>query len=685
MIFKVIIFILFLNFAFAEEKSLSCSKGGLEIIYVNGIYNSEEETENSSEAVDVLVQRDKERFDVKSVNVTHSYNRSEGFIRDVIQLLSQKLAQDKATASRASYLIPLFFFLRSEFVKQVPQNIVNEILDEQMKLIAEQAYHSQVDKFALAQKVKQSLDSNKKVILISHSQGNLYVNAAYNILRQQIPQDRLDKFVGNLQVGSVAHGSNYKNSRIYSHKQDLALLAYEYKTGLRIAPKQYSADLSCVFKIGCHDFINAYLSPNIMNNGPKQGKGVETRIAERTFLDSLEEVAWMLANNDEDCCDGRDGRFYRKDYDSEPQKGFLEDTVALDENVELEIDETSQICGKVNINHTVDGGKIKFENTKVEAEALVTISGNVYLTDNTNIYSFENSGPISITGTHPSIPLYMERTSIAGNPQISGALIMSDVTISEGGNISGEVFEPTGSVPSITDSYLSNNSNFSGHYYVSRDINRTTIEGIAIIRPDNGQFGTLGIGPFPQDIQGGHIKGLVNIQGQMDVDITMNGYGVGNNYGGIIINPGAIVLSHVTITGGAVMSPTAVFSGTWHASNTDPNGYLGHLYYSEVYNSSMSGAPNVNGSILHQVTISGSPYISGCQQTGCSYSCNAQVVGESGSCGPYGCGYVTGASKLADYLEEAKAMNESLRRADRFTQSFVEWNKNKVAEILEKF
>ncbi len=108
--------------------------------------------------------------------------------------------------------------------------------------------------------------------------------------------------------------------------------------------------------------MQSYLSSIIPVLGPKQGKFVKPiRFAKNVFLDNLEEVAWMLANNDPKCCEGNDGRFRynSKSMTGEDIKelgGFVDFKSKVDKGVYLEKDSficESEVKGKVHIKESV--------------------------------------------------------------------------------------------------------------------------------------------------------------------------------------------------------------------------------------------------------------------------------------------------------------------------------------------
>lgn len=81
---------------FANDfKSLSCSKKGTNIYYINGIANEEiKHVQPNTRTLNELIADKENRLDSggsDAVKVDYLYNSSEGFLKDTLQLLGQKL------------------------------------------------------------------------------------------------------------------------------------------------------------------------------------------------------------------------------------------------------------------------------------------------------------------------------------------------------------------------------------------------------------------------------------------------------------------------------------------------------------------------------------------------------------------------------------------------------------------
>ncbi len=108
--------VLFIQIAYAENISLSCSKNKTFVLLINGINNSEEDLKNSTNKVRNLVSESLSRYDAGGqLVVGYSYNTSEGFLADTIQLIDQKYSGEK---NGINFDWALYFFAPRLFIKK---------------------------------------------------------------------------------------------------------------------------------------------------------------------------------------------------------------------------------------------------------------------------------------------------------------------------------------------------------------------------------------------------------------------------------------------------------------------------------------------------------------------------------------------------------------------------------------
>ncbi len=657
-----IVFILVFLFPYLAKakdlpKSLSCSSGGTAIIYVNGVWNSKEDANDSTEKIRDLIRLLNSKLDARSVvSLELSYNTSEGKIRDIKQLLRQKLAgQRRFTNIEIDFLTAAYFFDLSDFITYVGRELYLEIEEKKMLMLAEEDSNSSIDTWLLTEKIKGHLYAGRKVIVVTHSQGGIYANMAYDqMLRMGVPLETLNKFYGNLQLATVAKSLRAKNSIYVTHNFDTAIQHLISAKKSVLAPNYKSTDICLSNDISCHRFVETYLSTNFFANGPQQGRGDLNRKLQSVFLDGLEEVAWKLANNDNACCNGRDGRFHRNDYESSPD-GFVESSVLVDPKLNLQI-ESQQVCGAVEFRSFSKGNKIvvnRFFN--IEAESPIRLTGNIYLKAGglknssglTQKISNESSSPLVVDG------------GVRENAVVEGPLYLYGATIEGPSIIKGEIYEPAGSsdvyAPFIVASRITGNSATSGNFMLIRkNIHNSRIYGSVTPFGENLWRNTfIGLEGTPS-WDNVTIDGNVYVTGTVESGSTLTGYSIESNANGIVINENAKVKSNSTITGSALLDRFAEYLGNWNG-DIDPQGKSGYLRAGTV-EASIAGAPKISTfSIGTEVnsqtksTITGYPTIVGSYLNGSNVSCDAKVVDEVVFLGSFGCGYVSSSPHTTDF------------------------------------
>jgi PKD repeat protein len=186
----------------SKAGALTCSKNGTSILFVNGILNSPKGAEDSKNKLEEEIgaeEIDKSK-PVPILSFDFSYNHTMGLLPDMLESLSQKLllrpgntlSADQALALAYSYYFNgkdiTLLFLELYFTDSPTQKLkaaydflVNNSADEEYQTIFNQALTQlNADNIGLKQKISESLLTEKKLIIVSHSQGNLFTNNALN-------------------------------------------------------------------------------------------------------------------------------------------------------------------------------------------------------------------------------------------------------------------------------------------------------------------------------------------------------------------------------------------------------------------------------------------------------------------------------------------------------------------------
>lgn len=667
--YLIIFFIAGLSVAFADEvSSLSCSKDKTHIIFINGINVKKEKIRDSSDAIDNLIQPIAGKINNRQqVEVSYEYNTSEGLNRDIIQLIEQKLSGNKINSSpKMLPLTPQFLFLDNEFISAERERYLEYKIDETEL----QNRNSANDVRRMVINIKGYLTLGKKVIVVSHSQGNIYANLVYDgLLKEGVSYETLNKYYGNLQVGSVAKEIRAKNSRYITLQNDRAVNSLRLRGAGFIMPGNYfQLNVDCPDGL-CHGFNEAYLSEQNSASGKKQGRGGTLRSLKDIFLDSLEEVAWMLANNDENCCDGRDGRFYRKDYNTEATKGFVEKTASIDKKLTLLMDEGTQICGNVvmntlntNSNEEVTLSTLETIPSKIIGDGPIITAGKLTLEGSELINDNPNDSLSLIGNTYYG--LGFKSTKVQGAHTISGDIIFENSDISSSFisgshtavNIWGNMTD--GLLPSI-NARISGNSTVGGFYTVERDIEGAYVEGRPQISTSGGVENFLNIPYKSSALVGGTVVGFGYIAGSV-TNSNINGYKVGNNIVGVILEPNGTVSNNSNVLGAVYLEGSNSISSSIIRGDQvrGIEEYILHVTSSTILNnSSVVNAPRVITSYLNSGHIANVAYVQNSNLTNNAVAqCNAYVVGKTLNGAVAGCGYSKKDDLKDNILEKADSI-----------------------------
>ena len=650
--------------AVAQEKSLSCSKNGTVLFYINGINVGKTDFDEDLDRLFETIVSLETKFDNQgSVSVTGEHNSSEGFTLDYIQLVRQKLeGQKKYSNSDIVELISLYFHSRIEFIRSIGEEIYDEIRRDMFLELNSGETISQNDIKVMAIKIRNFLNQNKKVIVVSHSQGNIYANYVYDeLLNIGVPAEALNKYYGNLQVGSAARSLKAKNAKVYSLKDDIALnwlsgtsprpvLDQKYRVSLHTPSSLY-----CVLNY-CHGFASTYQSSSMEVVGPKQGaSGEVTRKSVDVFRENLEEVAWMLANNDDNCCDGREGRFYRKDYSS-PASGFVENTVDIASRANITISESAQLCGELKIRNPINYNSNIYirGNSEIHANYPILIYGNIDFL-NSVITNYTHQSGAEFNGGN-EYGLKFANSLIHGGGKISGDMWGNSLEVSGAPEITANSFFNINTnemlYPSLDRVELKGeDTELKGFFYLGNLVlDDSIIEGEVeeptptsnrwtFLAVDGYQSGSSSFGHIYKNV---HFKGVGYLTGPIGENVRIEGFTVGNNNSGVVITNDSSVLNDSSLRGSLVLQYGTSFSGNW-VNETSEFGSIGIA--STIRNATVNGRVEINNSIINGGSYSSVgihyPFAYMSNLTNCNASCNSYIRDETATNKTFGCGYIS--------------------------------------------
>ena len=338
---SIVLFLLYCSIPISNAARLNCTKDSMRLHYINGMFNSEDDVINSYYEIQKVFMTDNERkrIDWRSgVRPSYSFNRSylrqagydsenqfsdlistDEALKDYIEVAQQKLQNyfevfgitgiDAWEAIINAYynvdrsdLHPAQQYVSDSFAKLLKESIVLKEEDMQTMLAALTPYK----------------DAKDKVIVVSHSQGNLHANEMFvrlfpdfqaNFPFQQPLDVENNALIGNLwgnfQVSSPATiitNPRHKTMRFVQDTVFGANVGQSRNFMLELLPDGLpsagQSERAPDNDPKAHTFLlytsNNYRSALVCPEGPCSGT---TKTNREHFIDRMQEIAEMLPSN----------------------------------------------------------------------------------------------------------------------------------------------------------------------------------------------------------------------------------------------------------------------------------------------------------------------------------------------------------------------------------------------------
>ena len=289
------------------------SPNGVDVIFVNGISNSPTDAVNSMvtlkrKVIDSLVPSTSEKIQVMNI-----YNPTSGLMIDSQELRDQAQAEEEAAEFTRDYIKDIQS-KRQNLGAATIARLEKVIFSEHLRYIVTRDFlHSkkwyEIKQDGSIQDVNGSTDSEnigptilkivsaieerilsgRRVIVVAHSQGNFFVEAAYSILKNKLSQEQLSglQFVGVAVVSATTPNNKWitvsQDHTVYWGQGENAFTSgniYAYPLGTYNSPKgnfdavsyypskeenpQPSSLNIYKWDLLAHNFIKIYLNENIV-------------------------------------------------------------------------------------------------------------------------------------------------------------------------------------------------------------------------------------------------------------------------------------------------------------------------------------------------------------------------------------------------------------------------------------
>jgi len=229
----------------------TCATANYSLIYINGIW-----TTDARPAALELQRAIGATYNGQTVKVSIAYNKTHGKTADLADVFRQKLSEYPGVAAEL-----LIKALTSGISTGLPDPLVDFIRSYNIGKIRETgsvAYNDD-DLRDIVGFIRGSITENQKILLVPHSQGNMYANSAYSALTSgadAIPSASIKIFGIASPASYVAGSGDYITST-----NDLVINGLRAASGLPVLPANFTVSITSDDLSG-HGITEIYLNPN---------------------------------------------------------------------------------------------------------------------------------------------------------------------------------------------------------------------------------------------------------------------------------------------------------------------------------------------------------------------------------------------------------------------------------------
>lgn len=242
---RTILFSLFINFLFLSNAfSATCpSDNNVSLFFGNGMSNTMDDAQLSLSVLQGRVSSTLPTNSTYKISYAISYNRNENGLIQLVQVAAQQNLDNWAS-----------FWNYLSGIEIAPDWFKNAMKDIETKVDAF-SYVIDADLQTHVQKYRSEILEGKKVIVVSHSQGNFYANRAYGNVNS-----------ASLGIVAVATPANFVagNGPYTTLTNDLVIMAVRLIDPGTLPP---NATNNTDFDWSGHNFIDAYLNGDV--SGPR--------------------------------------------------------------------------------------------------------------------------------------------------------------------------------------------------------------------------------------------------------------------------------------------------------------------------------------------------------------------------------------------------------------------------------
>lgn len=634
----------------ARSEELKCSKNGTDIIFINGVDTTFDEGAGHEKKLIRLINEEvgKGKIDKDSkVDVGFRYNRSQGAIFDFLEAGAQSLNSQSGgeTSIEEAYgeIAKLLFSWPGSLLSDA---IVEQVLADKISTLTEM---EQEDVDGLKKDIKDTLSTDRKLILVSHSQGNFFITRALEELEgfegetngKLFKFNNYKKFIGNLRVSSpqdkeIAYSAEtVLNNQDFLHNYTLVRIAANppEPTFSLVKPENTVDFRDEADRKVNHGFSSTYLFritdwdgyliqeiPDPVQRSYVRAQHLSLDALGKQTLDRLVEVAEGLPSNCAETCTEVSSSITFEAYRHANPDGSEGGLVSVEAFVAptVTVDPAAVVCGRA---HVLDNVKI-YDSARVDGSALITknaviaddayITGNSFVTDDARVAgkSFLENAPI-VSGFS-----IISGTSILSNtPLVDGSASVEGSILVDSSNVVDEAIVMNDALL-VTTAIVAENAKLDEGVYVSQTSlvagsaiikGLTYVTGNALVLGGNitstateSMFERLNISVDTIILDSPTINGLPSFASNTLVR------GNASILENAIIGNGSAVSDEATVKGSAYIQDTVVANRAQVSGNV--NSYSGYILDDAVVRDFVS---IFQGKIYGSASVSGNAYVSG--------------------------------------------------------------------------
>lgn len=236
-IFLAMLFVLLWAVPFASAADNACSSSGYLIVHINGINTTKKDARrNTFRALGPAIGAS---YNGEQAKVVLAYNPTKNVLLDLADVFRQKLGEYPHVSSELIFKA----LVSGIFGSDIPGPLRDFVMNYHIGKIKDSGFvgYDDNDLRDIVGAVRANAIEGQKILLVPHSQGNLYANAAYNVLtsgENAIPVSAI-KIVGIASPATyVAGDGDYvtsTNDRVISSLRSLGFSVLASNFTIRVA------------------------------------------------------------------------------------------------------------------------------------------------------------------------------------------------------------------------------------------------------------------------------------------------------------------------------------------------------------------------------------------------------------------------------------------------------------------